>query len=74
VVLVEWGKSFVRFLNDKNIEAIAVGRKTKNSEKIIQDADILVISVPSLHISYAVDLIRKANIPPKDRLIVFLVP
>jgi prephenate dehydrogenase len=64
------GETLVRFFNSQNISTKPVGRKTKNPETILNHADVIIISVPSQSLKYAVDLLKGIDI--KKKLIVTL--
>ena len=59
------GKTLIRFFKQEKIIAFAVGRKTRSKEKILDESDIIFISLPSEFISYAVSLLDSVDISKK---------
>ncbi len=59
------GQSLIRFFNLHGLNAIAVGRKTSIPKQILESADVIVISVPSNSISYAVNLLKPLKLSKK---------
>lgn len=64
------GETLIRFFNSQNIAAKAIGRKTKDPETILNHVDVIIISIPSQNLKYAVDLLKKVDL--KKKLIVTL--
>ena len=59
------GKALIRFFKEENISAKAVGRKTKTPLKILIQADIIFISLPSEYIQFAVSLLKQIDTSKK---------
>lgn len=59
------GQSLIRFFNLHGINAVAIGRKTSIPRIILESADVVIISVPSNRISYAVDLLKPLKLSKK---------
>lgn len=64
------GETLIRFFNSENLPAKAIGRKTKEPEVLLKHADVVVISVPSQALPYAVNLLKRVD--TKKKLIVTL--
>ncbi len=59
------GATLIQFFNSHQHSARAIGRKTKNPGPLLNQADVIVLSVPSTALTYAVNLLKEIDINKK---------